>query len=327
MSGDEPGGFSLPGVPPEDPEGLMTLLCCASALASLNEAGVLALIVDQVRAPADLARRLDLDVQALSRQLDLLAAMGLLQVHAEGARFRPELVALTARGPAPLPAALGLLRGLPLHLRTGAALVRDTRQRGSLYRAVTPSLARVQAEAAQALARRLPAVGSVLDVGAGAGGWSLAMAHAHPGTRVTALDLEPVLPVFERHAQGLSPPAELVAGDFRSVQLDRRFERVLLANVLHLEPEPAARSLFARGRAWMEAGGQLVVLDALFDNEASRLGRAAYALHLGLRVQGGRVYAEQELEAWARGLGLRLAERIELDERRGFGALVFEEAP
>ncbi|MBV9947203.1 MAG: class I SAM-dependent methyltransferase, partial [Myxococcales bacterium] len=104
--------------------------------------------------------------------------------------------------------------------------------------------------AARALAARLPPAGRILDLGAGSGVWSLAMAEAGRlaglDGRATAVDVPEVLPSFHARAAaaGLADHVEATGGDFHEAPLpDAHFDRVLLANVLHLEPEARAARL------------------------------------------------------------------------------------
>jgi hypothetical protein len=79
------------------------------------------------------------------------------------------------------------------------------------------------------------------------------------------------------------------------------FDRVVLANVLHLEPEGGARSLVARVATALKPDGDLVVVDALSDHS---LARAIYSLHLAMRTHAGRAHPRQAIEHWCRDAGL-----------------------
>jgi SAM-dependent methyltransferase len=112
--------------------------------------------------------------------------------------------------------------------------------------------------------------GEVLDVGAGTGRVTLALAAA--GVPVVALDSEPALLAALAHrAAGL--PVETVVADARSFRLDRRVALVLVPmQTLQLLGGPRGRGAFLR-RALdhLEPGGRLAaaVADALdcFDDD------------------------------------------------------------
>jgi SAM-dependent methyltransferase len=112
--------------------------------------------------------------------------------------------------------------------------------------------------------------GTVLDVGAGTGRVTLALAAA--GVPVVALDAEPeLLAALAHRAAGL--PVETVVADARSFSLGRRVALILVPmQTLQLLGGPRGRAaFFERALAHLEPGGLLAaaVADALgcFDDE------------------------------------------------------------
>lgn len=305
---------------------LMVQACTTAALASLASAGVLSSIVDSAMDVAQLARRHDLDPGALRRALAVARAMGVLERSGDEFRVSPALVARAETGPQPVAAFIDLLRMLPEHLRAGQALVGRDGDRAPLYRWVTPALARMWHPSAAKLADLLDhrEVRSILDVGAGTGVWSIAQARLATDCEVTALDLDPVLAGFITNAKDHAIPHRTVAGDYQTVALDREYDRVLLANVLHLEPAAAAAQLVARASAWTRPGGEVVVIDVVLDDVTHALAKSVYALHLGLRIEGSCVHAAETIVRWGEDAGLRRRALHHLDERRSLGAIVME---
>lgn len=287
-----------------------------AAMAALAGCGAFDEILRRPATAAELAARFSLDGGAVRRALEVARALGFLQEQA-GVYAPREGV---PGGGALL---LRIARQYPEHLRTGASLTSDAESRGQLYAVATPTLATMFRASAEQLADALAHLPcqAILDVGAGSGVWSLAMAARHPGSVVTALDFAPVLERF-REAAG-NRPHECIAGDFNHVALEPHWDRVVLANILHLESETRARALLARAAAWRTPGGTVVVIDSMFRNETSDLALASYELHLALRVDGGRVHEAGTIEAWARDLGLELETSIVLDPGSGIGALVW----
>ena len=178
-----------------------------------------------------------------------------------------------------------------------------------LYPEVVPFLTRLFAPAARQAAERLaPVDGEVLDVGAGAAPWSLALAAADPRARITALDLPDVLPVTRRAVAqaGMDDRFRLVPGDVFTADLpEEAYDLVLLANVCHLFDADTNRALLRRLRRVLRPGGTLAVVDALpsEDPDEHRL-LALYALGLRLRTVAGAVYPLASYSAWAEEAGL-----------------------
>src|SRR5207302_5456366 len=139
-----------------------------------------------------------------------------------------------------------------------------------------------------AVGERLAAPGlAVLDVGAGAAPWSLAIARRSPGCRVTAVDLPPVLVATGRAvtAAGLRGVFDLVAGDVFEVPLaGEAYDRVVVGSVCHLFGEERNRRLLARANAALRAGGVVALIETLPDAEGGALGAALHALSLLVRT-------------------------------------------
>jgi demethylspheroidene O-methyltransferase len=181
---------------------------------------------------------------------------------------------------------------------------------------VVDGLAQLFAPAARLLADALPATGVILDVGAGSGVWSLAMLENEPLARVTALDLESVLPRFYARAVRLGQAARVdaIGGEYLHAVLPRAtYARVVLANVLHLESEAAAATLVARAADALAPGGRLVVVD-VWDGGTPRqhLAHAAYALHLAMRTQKGRAHARARIVSWIEATGSKVEAELDL---------------
>ncbi len=281
-----------------------------------REAGVLAALTERVTA-AELATRLALEPRALTLLLRALVALGVVE-ELEGAFVR-RADALSPHEP---------WRELAVFLRDGEVHrgIDDVAQRGESYGRVVAMLGQRFLPLARDLAAQLPEVATVLDVGAGSGVWSLAMAERSPSTRVVLVDLPEVVAVARERAEamGLAERVEPLAGDYFEVALDRRFDRVVLANVLHLETEPDAASLVGRYARLLSPGGELVIIDCIEgEGYAHEVVVALYTLHLGMRTARGKPHHLHELCAWATaaGLGEHTVLRPAMGSA-GFGALV-----
>jgi 2-polyprenyl-3-methyl-5-hydroxy-6-metoxy-1,4-benzoquinol methylase len=302
---------------------LFELGCVTAVLATLAQVGALELLVAEPCTPAQLAERLSLDAGATQRALDLLATMGLLVHTPRGYQVDPALVAMADLGPAPVQSLIRLMRLFPQHLRDGATLTDDPRGRAALYQAATPGLGRLFKEEARVLAARLGAAGRILDVGAGVGVWSLAMAkRGRVGVHVTALDLPSVLPGFVQAASSAGVPHGVVAGEYLTATPGADFDRVILANVLRLETPDRARRLLHRAATWRRPGGEVVVVDRLFSPPGAARARAVYALHLALRIRGGTPHSVEQVVEWAHEVGLGEVDRALLNPQAGTGAVV-----
>lgn len=307
----------------------ITVGAMAAALAAGARTGLIEAL-ERGGDAATLAARCDLDPRATGAILDLYAALGITAVEGERHRLHPDLQDDVFGAPVSL--MTSFWASLEPWLRTGARpgpYQSDSPElRGAVYRLVVQGLGHmfepVAAAVADALAARHPAPRRVLDVGAGSGVWSLAMAARHPEARVTALDLPPVLERFTARAEamGLAGRVDVVGGDLNEPPLPTGFDRVLLANVLHLEGPERARAWTLAAAEALAPGGLLVVIDALpGPAPADRLRHAAYALHLKMRTDAGHPHGEAALRGWMADAGLVAIARLDGGEH-GVDALV-----
>jgi ubiquinone/menaquinone biosynthesis C-methylase UbiE len=156
--------------------------------------------------------------------------------------------------------------------------------------------------AADAVAELLHGAGRILDVGAGAAQWSLALARLDPRCRVTALDLAPVLAVTRRAVTeaGFPDQFEYVSGDaFEVSPPNATYDLALLGNLCHLFDGPANRRLFRRLRPAIQDGGRIAVIDVLPAHDPDvRRSVQLYAAGLLTRTSIGGVHSAESYRAW-----------------------------
>jgi SAM-dependent methyltransferase len=160
----------------------------------------------------------------------------------------------------------------------------------------------------------------VLDVGAGAAPWSIALALADPAATITALDLPSVLPVTraEVQAAGLANRFTFSPADILTSPIEPGgYDLILLANVCHLFDEEVNRGLVARLADGLAPGGRLAVIDILPEAVQHGSRRSAllalYELGLSSRTTTGRVHPLTAYQAWAHeaGLSVRTVEPLD----------------
>jgi len=288
------------------------LLGAASAMLGAQRFGVLQALVDGGGTLQDLANERGLSHRSLGAVLEVLRSVGLARRDGDTWLCGEKLDEI-AHGPmASLGRMFDLWGRLPEHLQTGDAITAcdgHVKERGPTYSGIVGGLGRMFAGTAARLAvaldevdeaRGQPSPGLILDVGAGSAVWSLEMLRRHPDARVMALDLPEVLPRAEERARamGLEQRLDLAPGDFIQVLPRERFHRVLLANVLHLEPAPEAGGLVRRFSRCLAPGGALVIVDSMPGAHGPNLDEAVYALHLTMRTDRGEVHPRAQLCRW-----------------------------
>ena len=110
-----------------------------------------------------------------------------------------------------------------------------------------------------------PGAKRFLDVGCGAGNYSLKLFQRLPGLEVTLIDLSK--PMLERARQRISAVSagkiEMIQGDVREIELgENRFDIILAACVLHhLREEGEWRSVFGKFHRALSSGGSIWISD------------------------------------------------------------------
>ncbi len=307
MSGPAPESGATTGVGEQALESyfrLMTMNGAARVFRTAQELGILDALGPGPASADAVARACRVQPTATGLVLDALSAMRILQPTGEG--YVPAPVARFLTGDY---RDLGDLywEHLPQFLKTGLPLMAmdAPTQSERCYQTQAAALewmVKPSAEVAAALlAGRERRYASVLDVGAGSAVWSLTLARHDPAMRVTALDWPAVLELARAAAQraGLEEGFAVIAGNYHEVDLpEGAYDLAVVANVAHLETPEGNVSLFRRLHRALEPGGDIAIVDIFPGQAAGDLARALYALGLALRTETGRVYREEELNAF-----------------------------
>jgi len=265
---------------------------------------------------ATLARECGLSERGAQMLLAALAGIGLVEGNHNGA-YAPivsNLAQVLAWGE--------LWNGLDIAVRDDRPVVFVDTPTGAqeFYPQVVSALAALLAPAAEHVADHLAGLANpglhVLDVGAGAAPWSLALAARDPGCTVTAVDLPAVLSVTREAVQssGWTSQFKFQPGDIFALELaEGAFDLAIAGNLCHLFDPEVNRRLLTRLFVALRPGGRIAILDAL-PNERLDGPRPVvlYALSLLLRTRGGRAYPFSTYVGWLRDAGYEEVEREDL---------------
>lgn len=120
---------------------------------------------------------------------------------------------------------------------------------------------------AEAAAEVTPRAQSVLDVGCGAGNYTLVLLGRLPGLRCTLLDLS--RPMLDRARQRVSAvtsgEVETIQGDVRDVEFGEGCYDIIVAAMVfhHLRSDDEWRSVFSRMHRALRPGGSIWIADHL----------------------------------------------------------------
>ena len=264
----------------------------AAATAAVQTAGRLGILtrLDGGQVPvAELAAACAISERGARLLLAALAGLGLAEGAGDGT-WRAAVANLA--GLAAIPRMWAHLDGT---LRTGQPLVRGDTPDGAagFYPGAVGLLGTMLATAAEHAASLLPAAARVLDAGAGAAPWSLAVAARDPACLVTAVDLPEVLPATRRAVTGAGRERQFrfLAGDLFHIELGHgAYDLAIVGNLCHLFSQAANRRLLGRLYDALRPGGTLAVIDVIPERPPTPRRVALYELGLLLRTTSGRVH-------------------------------------
>lgn len=148
--------------------------------------------------------------------------------------------------------------------------------------------------------------GKVLDIAAGPGCFGIEMARAIPLAKIVALDWKPVLALTEQNAAdaGLASRFSFIAGSAFDVDWGRDYDLIMLPNFLHHFDMHGCAALLKKARASLAAGGRLVAVDFVpNEDRVSPDFPAAFAWEMLATTPKGDAYTAEELGAMARMAG------------------------
>jgi ubiquinone/menaquinone biosynthesis C-methylase UbiE len=272
----------------------------AAAIHSARELGVIARLAEAPADPAAVAADCGLTLQGAAALLSALAGLDLLELGGDG-RFRPahsgllQLVELLR----PWARLQPVLRGRPR-----PANAATTAGAESLYPRVVSQIGALFRPSAEQAAGLLAQPGlRVLDIGAGAAPWSLAIAAREPSSTVTAVDLPAVMTSTRTAVRqaGLEDRYEFVEGSAFDVDWGEpaTYDLALIANICHLFGENANLQLLRRVADALRPAGRVAIVDIVPTERGDRPRRAVlYALGLVLRTSSGRIYPYSTFRRW-----------------------------
>jgi SAM-dependent methyltransferase len=300
-----------PPIAPAQAAALQEACAAAAAIHSALELGVVARLTEAPADPAGVAADCGLTQQGAEALLSALAGLDLLELGDDGC-FRP--------APSGLADFAELLRpwvSLPFALRgerrpADAATIAGAE---SLYPRLVSQLGALFRPSAEHAAELLLQPGlQVLEVGAGAAPWSLALAARDPSCRVTAVELSGVMGSTRTAVRqaGLEDRYEFVEGSAFDVDWGEPalYDLALVANLCHLFDEEANLRLVRRVADALRPGGRVAIVDFLPTERGDGPRPAVlYALGLVLRTGSGRIYPYSTFRRWLDQAGFEDARR------------------
>jgi SAM-dependent methyltransferase len=286
-------------------------VAAAAVVQTAGRLGVLARLDGAPATTAELTDACEISERGARLLLGALAGLGLAEAVGGGAwrAALPDLAGLAGTA--------GMWAHLAEALREDRPLLRGDTPEGAaaFYPGAVSHLGAMLSAVAERAAKLLPPAGRVLDAGAGAAPWSLAVAARDPACLVTAVDLAAVVPATRRAVRdaGRERQFRFLAGDLYDVELGRGvYDLAIAGNLCHLFNGDANRRLLGRLYDALAPGGRLAVMDVIPDEEPRPRWVALYELGLFLRTASGRVHPLAAYLDWLHDAGFEPPEQHHL---------------
>lgn len=162
--------------------------------------------------------------------------------------------------------------------------------------------------AAQTLSRHLSAdaVLRVLDLAAGSGVWSIALAQGSEKATVTVVDWPEVIPVTRKTVSrfGLAERYSYIAGDLLQADFGSGHTVATLGHILHSEGRDRSRELLKKTFQALAPGGTIAVAEFLVNaDRTGPLNGLFFAVNMLVNTDSGDTYSFEEISSWLKEAG------------------------
>jgi precorrin-6B methylase 2 len=155
---------------------------------------------------------------------------------------------------------------------------------------------------------------SVLDLAAGSGVWSVALAQQSPQIRVTAVDWPGVIAITKkvtaRHC--LADRYTFVAGDLHDADFGQGHAIATLGHILHSEGEERSRRLLKKTFEALAPGGTIAIAEILVDAERrAAVAALIFAVNMLVNSDQGDTFSFDEIRSWLQDAGFAQVRTVE----------------
>jgi len=164
---------------------------------------------------------------------------------------------------------------------------------------------------------------TMIDLGGGAGTYSVFFCKGNSNLNATILDLPGTLKITKELISNSSVAGriKLIEGDFNK-EIKGQYDVAFLSNIIHGEGEQENIALIRRVYNALNSGGKIIIQDFILDNDkTSPSFPALFSLNMLLFTENGRTYSFQEIEGWLKEAGFHDLTRMNLELPRSISVL------
>jgi precorrin-6B methylase 2 len=165
---------------------------------------------------------------------------------------------------------------------------------------------------------------TMIDLGGGAGTYSVFFCTSNSNLKATILDLPGTLKITKEliSNSSVADRIKLIEGDFNK-EIKGQYDVAFLSNIIHGEGKQENIALIRRVYNALNSGGKIIIQDFVLDNDkTSPSFPALFSLNMLLFTENGRTYSFQEIEGWLKEAGFCDLTRMDLKLPRYISVLV-----
>ncbi len=155
---------------------------------------------------------------------------------------------------------------------------------------------------------------SFIDVGGGAGTFSVAFCKRYPHLQAVLFDLPQTLQVTRKtiETEKMTDQIRLVGGNFNQDALPGKFDVVFLSDILHYQTYDENAALFRKLYHAINPGGMIIVKDMFINDDINNPGwNAIFSMHMLVYSEKGQCYKGEEIRSWLEKAGFNHLVEIE----------------
>lgn len=155
---------------------------------------------------------------------------------------------------------------------------------------------------------------SFIDVGGGAGTFSVAFCKRYPHLQAVLFDLPQTLQVTRKTiaSEKMADQIRLVGGNFNQDALPGRYDVVFLSDILHYQTFDENAALFRKLYHATNPGGMIIVKDMFISDDINNPGwNAIFSMHMLVYSEKGQCYKGEEIRSWLEEAGFKNMMEIE----------------
>lgn len=156
----------------------------------------------------------------------------------------------------------------------------------------------------------------VLDVACGSGVWGVAVARKDPASRIVAQDFRGILKLTKHYVEShhVERQFRYLPGNLRKIDFgEKRYNLVILGNILHYFGESFSKSLLKRLYRALREAGRIAIIDIIANEERTAPQSAvAFALVMLLGTAEGDVFTMRQYRDWIQQAGFQSIETVDI---------------